>query len=205
MKGNRMLAGIVLAAGESSRMGRPKQLLDWHGQPLIAAQAQALLDGGCETVVVVLGAHADAVRPAIPGRVGIHVATNRDWSSGRASSIRVGATATPDHADALVIASVDQPTSAAVVRRLAAALHADAPANIVVPRFEGRNGHPPIFRRELLPELRGVSEEQEGLREVRRRHVDCTSFIELSDPIVTLNLNTPELYQAALTMTRLGE
>ena len=82
-----MIAAILLAAGESTRMGRPKQLLDWQDQPLVAAQTQTLLAAGCRPVVVVLGAHASRVRPALPARADVQVTTNRNWRSGRASSI----------------------------------------------------------------------------------------------------------------------
>ena len=195
-----MPAAILLAAGESARMGEPKQLLDWGGRPLVTAQIDALLEADCRPVVVVLGAHAGRVRTAIPSRADVTVTTNRQWQSGRASSIRAGARAVPPAAGSVAVVSVDQPTSARVIARLATELEASEYALIAVPRHDGRNGHPPMFRAELLSQLQNVTEEQEGLRQVRRRHADRTIFLEMNDPLVTLNLNTPEAYRRAVEL-----
>jgi molybdenum cofactor cytidylyltransferase len=195
-----MTAAILLAAGESTRMGQPKQLLDWHGRPLVVAQVEQLLDAGCQPVVVVLGAHASRIRPLLPSRSDVQITTNRNWREGRASSIRAGARAVPPTVDAVLVVSVDQPTHASVIRRLHSDLEAAPHALIAVPRHDGRNGHPPLFRSDLLPELQGATERQEGLRQVRRRHADHTIFVELDDPIVALNLNTPDAYQRALKL-----
>lgn len=192
-----MIAAVLLAAGESSRMGQPKQLLDWRGRPLVVAQIETLLAAGCRPVVVVLGAHARQIRPLIPSRYDVQLTTNHRWRAGRASSIRTGARGVPPTADAVVVASVDQPTSPEVIAQLAAGLVASSDARIAVPRYAGTNGHPPIFRAELLPELQQVTERQEGLRQVRRRHAERTIFLEMDDPIVTLNLNTPDAYRLA--------
>ena len=195
-----MNAAILLAAGESTRMGRPKQLLDWHGRPLVVAQIETLLDAGCRPVVVVLGAHANSIRPILPSRSTVQVTTNRYWREGRASSIRTGARSVPPVAEAVIVTSVDQPTEPSVVERLHHALDSDHDALIAVPRHDGRNGHPPMFRSELLPELSAVSERQQGLRQIRRRYAGRTIFVEMDNPIVTLNLNTPEEYQRALEL-----
>ncbi len=192
-----MIAAILLAAGESTRMGRPKQLLDWHGQPLVVAQAETLLAAGCRPVVVVLGAHARLIRPLLPALADVQVTTNHRWREGRASSIRAGARAIPPTVDAVAVVSVDQPTTVAVIQMLEAALAGDPEALIAVPRHDGRNGHPPLIRTELLHELQHVTERQEGLRQLRRRHTDHTIFVEMHDPLVTLNLNTPDAYARA--------
>ena len=195
-----MIAAILLAAGESTRMGQPKQLLDWQGQPLVAAQTETLLAAGCRPVVVVLGAHADRLRPLLPARSDVQLVTNRNWREGRASSIRAGARAIPSTVDAVTIVSVDQPTNPAILQCLETSLSGDAGARIAVPRYQGRNGHPPIFRAELFAELRHVTERQKGLRQLRRRYADHTIFVEMDHPIVTLNLNTPDAYHRALDL-----
>lgn len=195
-----MPAAILLAAGESSRMGQPKALLDWSGRPLVTAQVEAMLEAGCRPVVVVLGAHAGRIREQIPSRADVQVTNNHVWRQGRASSIRAGARAVPANVDSIAVVSVDQPTGAGVLRRLADELEASGDALIAVPRHQGRNGHPPILRASLLGELQQVTERQEGLRQLRRRHADRTIFLEMDEPIVTLNLNTPEAYQRALDL-----
>lgn len=195
-----MIAAILLAAGESARMGRPKQLLDWGGTTLVTAQVETLLATGCRPVVVVLGAHEQRVRRVIPARADVQITTNRQWSTGRASSIRSGARAVPSAVDAVVVTSVDQPTTPEVIAPLVDALRSAPTARIVVPRHDGRNGHPPLFDSSLLPELRCVTERHEGLRQVRRRHSEHTTFVDLDNPFVVLNLNTPEAYRSALAL-----
>ncbi len=188
-------AAILLAAGASSRMGQPKALLEWRGQPLVAAQVAALRAAGCDPLIVVLGSQAHQIRAVLP-----HAAqpvTNHAWRQGRAGSIRAGARAIPAHIDRIVIASVDQPCSAASIRRSIDALSAERDARIAVPRHAGRNGHPPIFDAALLPTLRRVTERNEGLRELRRIWADATIFVDVDDPAVLLNLNTQPDYEAA--------
>ena len=192
-----MIAAVLLAAGESSRMGEPKQLLDWGGRPLVRAQVETLLNAGCRPVIAVVGAHAGAVRADIPAGPSVQIATNHTWREGRASSIRAGARAVPDAVDAVVIVSVDQPTSAAIVGRLASVLEASDDALIAVPRFNAGNGHPPIFDARLLPMLRSATERTEGLRALRRRYAEQTIFVDVDDPLVRVNLNTPEAYREA--------
>ena len=197
---NHMPAAILLAAGESARMGELKQLLDWGGRPLVTAQIEALLGADCRPIVVVLGAYANRVRAAIPSGANILLTTNHQWQQGRASSIRAGSRAVPVKAGPVAVVSVDQPASAKVVARLATELDNSDDSLIAVPRHEGRNGHPPIFASQLLPELQNVTERQEGLRQVRRRHADRTIFLEMNDPLVTLNLNTPDAYRRAIEL-----
>ena len=193
-------AAILLAAGASSRMGQPKPLLDWRGQPLVAAQLAALAAAGCDPVIVVLGAHAHAIRRALPPAARSTV--NHAWRQGRAGSIRAAARLVPAHIDQIAIASVDQPCSTSAVRCAINALAADPHANIAVPRHAGRNGHPPVFDAALLPELQRVAERSEGLREIRRRWRDATIFVDIDDPTVLLNLNTPDDYRRALDQVR---
>ena len=198
-----MNAAILLAAGASTRMGRPKQLLDWGGRPLLAAQVEALLAADCAPVIVVLGAHEPRVRAAVPDHPAVRWISNRAWREGRAGSIRAGARAIPPTADGVFVASVDSPCSVSAIRICADAFARNSQACITVPRHEGRNGHPPLFRIDLLPELRSVTERGQGIRELRRRHSDCTIFVDSGDPLCLLNLNTPESYQRALKLSTL--
>ena len=89
------VAAIVLAAGESRRMGRAKARLDWGGTPLLQHQIDELDGAGCDPVVVVLGHEADSIAAAIRCAGGCRVVRNREYASGRASSLRAGAAALP--------------------------------------------------------------------------------------------------------------
>jgi CTP:molybdopterin cytidylyltransferase MocA len=195
------VAAIVLAAGESRRMGRAKALLDWGGKPLLQHQIDELTSAGCAPIVVVLGHEADRIAAAVRCDGGCRVVRNRDYASGRASSLRAGAEALPDNAAAVVVASVDTPVRGATVRALIEVWKGrPGPDAIIVPRHAGRNGHPSLFDGALLTELRAVREESQGLRAVRRAHADATTFLDIDDPLVTLNLNTPEAYDSVTTL-----
>ena len=192
------VAAIVLAAGESRRMGRAKALLDWDGKPLLQHQIDELSAAGCEPIVVVLGHEKERIAAGIRCAGGCRVVHNREYASGRASSLRAGADALPDDAAAVVVASVDTPLRSATVGALIEAWRGRAdPGAIIVPRHAGRNGHPSLFGGSLLPELRAVREESQGLRAVRRAHTAATAFLDVDDALVTLNLNTPEAYESA--------
>ncbi len=82
-------AAIVLAAGDSSRYGKTKQLLDWHGEPFVRAVAKTALEAGCSPVVVVTGSDAEQVESAVKD-LPVTVVHNPDWKEGQASSIRAG-------------------------------------------------------------------------------------------------------------------
>ncbi len=190
------VAALILAAGASSRMGEPKALLDWGGKPLLQHQIHELTAAGCEPVHVVLGHEAQRIKESVCCPEPCRLLLNAQYMAGRASSVRAGAATLPDDAAAVVIASVDTPCRATTVRTLIQAWRA-GDAAIVVPRREGRNGHPAVFDGALLPELRAVEERHEGLRAVRRAHVQATQFLGMDDPLVGLDLNTPEDYEAA--------
>ncbi|MDE3076544.1 MAG: nucleotidyltransferase family protein [Chloroflexota bacterium] len=192
-----MIAGLLLAAGESSRMGRLKALLPWRGKTLLETQVEALLAAGAGPIVVVLGHRADELRSVVPARADVRVTLNERYQQGRATSVVAGAHAAPPEAAAIVVASVDQPLDEDVLRRMIAA-HDRTGAAVVIPSFEGRQGHPPLFDGRLLPELLQVTEAQGGLREIVTRHADEIEYLPVSTAIVRVNLNSPEDYAAAL-------
>lgn len=190
-----MTAAILLAAGESTRMGRPKPLLPWGGVTLIEYQVRELLAAGVDDLVVVLGHAAEEVRPRVPQ--GTRVAVNEAYREGRASSLRAGAAALAEGADPIVVLSVDQPRPRAVIETLLAA-HREQAAAITVPVAQRRRGHPVVLAGSLLPELREASEESQGLRGVIAAHEEELREAELDSPAVLLDINTPEQYEEAL-------
>jgi molybdenum cofactor cytidylyltransferase len=177
-------------------MGSPKPLLPWHGEPLVAYQVRQLREAGAVEVVVVVGHEAAAVG-SIAAAAGARVVENAEYRSGRASSVRAGALALPDDTLAVVTLNVDQPRPAALIRRVIAA-HRASRSLITTPEEGSRRGHPVIFAGSLLPELRAVSEQGEGLRAVVRGHADRRYLAPIDDPIIHLEFNTPEEYAAAL-------
>ena len=100
---------------------------------------------------------------------------------------------------AVVVASVDAPMSRETIEQLIEAWRASGAA-IVVPRFEGKNGHPALFDGGLLAELQVVQDSAQGLKAVREAHREGTQFVDVDDALVGLNLNTPEDYAAAKSL-----
>ncbi|SMB99686.1 molybdenum cofactor cytidylyltransferase [Thermanaeromonas toyohensis ToBE] len=183
-------AAVLLAAGESRRMGRPKALLPWGHSTLLEYNLQELV-AAANQVVVVLGAHADRLRSLV--RPPVQAVFNPDWPSGRVSSVLAGLRAL-GAPSSILIAGVDSPLAPGLAIRLFEA-HAASGCPITVPTHGGRFGHPPVFDGSLLPELLGITEEGEGLREVLRRYPVYT--LEVPYPSVLWNFNRPEDYEAA--------
>ena len=198
-------AGVLLAAGESSRMGRPKQTLDWLGEPLVVYQMRQLLEAGVGQAVVVLGHKAATVRPLVEAVEDprVTVVVNPDYLEGKTTSIKLGLRSVGPGAGAILLLAADQPRPAALLRRLAEA-HRERGALISIPAHRGKHGHPPLFDASLLPELLRITEEGRGVREVIQRHSGAIKEVAVEDPLVLTNLNTREDYERALALATSG-
>jgi molybdenum cofactor cytidylyltransferase len=190
------VSAIILAAGESTRMGAKKALLEWEGVPLIAYHLQQLgqIDAVRENIVVV-GHEPERVRAIASSHPRTIVIDNPDYRRSKASSVLAGLRAMSGDVDAILVAAVDQPRSARVLRRIIDA-HAASGASITVPAHSGRRGHPTIFDRTLLPELLAISDETEGLRAVVRSRAAEIHEVEC-DASVLVDLNEPADIQRA--------
>ena len=191
------VSAILTAAGESTRMGRPKPLLPWRGVSLVEHQVACLLESGCDEVVVVLGHASDEVAPLVRGE-GVRAVINPDYRKGKTTSIKTGLAHADPSATAIVLLAVDQPRTADIVREVVQA-HVTGGALITSPRYEGHGGHPLVFAAELRPELERISEERQGIREVFQAHRGDVHKLPLDDPMIRLDLNTPQAYESAYT------
>ncbi len=192
------VAAVLLAAGESTRMQEMKALLPWtSGRSLLAHQARALTEAGYDPLVVVLGHLAERLREELRGAPHARVVENPRYREGRTTSIVAGLRALPPDVGGVLIVSVDQPRSDALLASLRGAWLAKRPS-IATPSLDGRAGHPPLFAVRLLPELLAVTEEREGLREVVARHREDRLLVPTDDPLTLTNLNTRDDYEAAL-------
>ncbi len=178
-------------------MGRPKALLPWQGKTLLEFQVEQLLAGGVERVILVLGHEAERIRSVASSLPHTRIVINQHYATGKTSSIRAGMDAVPAGADAVLVVSVDQPRPAALIREICTA-HETRDLLITVPAYGGRHGHPTIFARPLFPEMRAITEEEQGLRAVRRRHRAETRVLETPTSTPLVDINTPDDYQAAL-------
>lgn len=205
------VAAVIAAAGASSRMGRPKALLDWGGVPLLQAQCEALRGFGQVIMVVrearghraCWGAESLDIPPWVTAVVNPHP------EEGRSRSFRCGFEAISGEVDAILCCGVDQPlampgTAAespvpALLSAFDPAIHAYVrPIHYPDPSHPAHGGHPTVFAARLLPELLAIREEGEGLREVIAAHHAERLLVEVASPLPALDLNTPEDYAGAL-------
>lgn len=195
-----MISAIVLAAGTSSRMGSPKALLDWAGEPLVCYQVRQLREAGCDEVIVVLGHKADDIARCMRA-LNCRIMLNPRFQHGRAGSLRIGAKAANRDAEAIVVTDVDQPRPAAFIRAL---LDGRRPGDLITrPVHHGRHGHPVIVDGSLREEMMAATDEAEGLHGVLRAHADRTGDVDAGD-LLDLTFNTPEEYEAARRRAGLG-
>jgi molybdenum cofactor cytidylyltransferase len=197
-----MLSPIVLAAGESRRMGSPKALLpDPDGRAFIARIVRTLLTAGLTDVLVVTGSQHDAIDAALSAddlRDCVRLVRNADPLRGQLSSIWTALDACPPHTDGLLMTLVDVPmiTSATVRAVVNAWRHTRAP--VVRPIVDGRRGHPVIFDRRLFDELRAAPLDA-GARVVVRAHWDESVDVPVDDRGSLLDVDTPADYERLRT------
>lgn len=186
------VAAIILAAGASSRMGRPKQLLDWRGLPLIRAVAEQALAAQTDQVLVVVGAAGDAVAQALEG-LSLRIVANPRAAEGQSTSLRAGVAALGPEVGAALILLGDQPFVAApLLDRIIAAWRATG-ATIVAPVYQGQRGNPVLFARAVFPELLAVAGDQ-GARGVVAADPTRVHALPFDDLRPLADIDTPEDY-----------
>jgi len=189
VSGGRSLAGLILAAGESRRMGRPKALLPYRGSTFLDTLV-ALFAAHCSPVVVVLGAAADEIRTALEGNLAT-VVLNPHYLRGQTTSMQCGLRAVPPDAEGVVFTLVDHP---AVTPATLDALLAPPRPLLRVPRYQGRRGHPVWFSAELIPEFLALPETG-AARDVVHGHAGQTEFLDLADPGIVADIDDPAAYR----------
>jgi molybdenum cofactor cytidylyltransferase len=185
------VAGIVLAAGGSVRVGTPKQLLDWDGEPFVAHIARTALDAGLSPVIIVTGAFEQDVVEALNGLV-VRIANNVDWQTGQASSVRVGVQALPAESGAALFLLVDQPQIPATLINALVAEHACTLAPIIAPLVDGQRGNPVCFDRLTFPDLMGLQGDTGGRALFSRYPV---TWLPWHDARILLDVDTREDYE----------
>jgi len=189
--------GILLAAGESSRMGRPKALLPWRGTTLLEYQMNSLLQGGCDKVIVVTGKYDAEMAPLLKDRPGVIRVYNPKFLEGKTTSIKAGVWELPDGIHSIVLLAVDQPRPAWVIEKVLR-VHTDFGADITSPGYDGHGGHPLIFDAQLRQDLAKITEEEEGVRALFKKPDIDHHRVKFDSAVVRLDINTPEAYENAL-------
>ena len=186
-----VVSAILLAAGESTRMGRQKALLPWGDcATLLEYHLRELASLPEIAEVIVVTGHEPARITEIAALHAIaRMAHNPAYKTGKVSSIVTGVRAASADATALMLLAVDQPRSAAVLRPI---IDASAGALITLSVYDGRRGHPVVFDASLRDELLAVEEATQGIRAVLQRHAADVREVEAATDEVLLDLNRPE-------------
>jgi molybdenum cofactor cytidylyltransferase len=186
------IAGIILAAGGSSRFGEAKQLLDWHGQPFVRAVARTALEAGLSPVIVVTGANAERVESVIQG-LDVRAIYNDDWQSGQGSSIRAGVQHIAGSAvGGAIFLLTDQPQVTASIIQALTEKHAEGLHPIVAPLVIDQRANPVLFDRTTFKDLMTI-EGDVGGRAVFHKH--RVEYLPWHDDRLLLDVDTPEMYQ----------
>jgi molybdenum cofactor cytidylyltransferase len=191
-----MVGAIVLAAGESTRMGTQKLLLPFGGVTVIEHIVNRLLATALEGVLVVTGKDREGVSQALHSRP-VLIAHNADYRDGMLSSVRAGLRATPENWSAILVALGDHPSVDPHLVDDLIQEFSKREKGIIVPAHKGRRGHPLLFasqyRDEILENYDSV-----GLRGLFQAHADDIAVLETGSPLVLSDMDYPEDYQREL-------
>lgn len=188
------IAGLLLAAGEGRRLGRPKALVEFDGRPLVERGIALLVEGGCSPVQVVLGAAYDDV-VKLADLTGARVLHNADWPSGMGSSLRAGLTSLsavtePETIDAVVVALVDQPlVTPAAVDRLRAAHESGAVAAVAT--YAGQPRNPVLLARSTWAAVAELASGDTGARAYLRSNPELVTPVPCDDVGAPDDIDTP--------------
>ncbi len=193
-----MIVAVILAAGESSRMGRPKALLPIHGVSFIEKIVGVLRAANIARIIVVLGHEAEAMRRQI-GDLPVAILVNEDYKKGQLSSLiaairNLEASEQARGIDGILVHLVDHPYISTGLIHVMVDKFYTTKKSIVIPRYRGRRGHPVIFSRTLFSELLAAPLDQ-GAKAVVHAHRDDTLEFDTEEEGVTIDIDTPEAYR----------
>lgn len=196
MKGVRKVAGIILAAGEGSRMGRTKQLLPFRGKTILECVVDNALGAKLDQVVVVLGHQAELLKPLLEGK-GVDAVINPRYREGQSTSLKAGLDALPNDTDAVLFLLGDQPLiTPALIDQIIAAYHTSG-SPIVMPVNEGKRGNPVLFSRETFAGIQALSDDC-GARPLFQEYASRLLALPIADPAIHFDVDTEEDYRRLL-------
>lgn len=191
-----MISGIILAAGGSARLGRPKQLLPLAGEPLLSHALRHAAASTLDEVVLVLGHRAPEIAAAV-GRWGQRVVVNDGYAAGQSGSLRAGLAAIDPASEAVLFLLGDQPeVGPATIDAVLAAFRSSG-APIVIPTYGGEPGNPILFRRNLFPDLARLTGD-EGARGIVRDRRGEAHLVPVAARTPPRDIDTEDDYAALL-------
>jgi molybdenum cofactor cytidylyltransferase len=194
--------GLILAAGESRRMGSPKALLEFQGETFLD-RLIGLFSARCSPVIAVVGAQRETVRAGLRRSAEALLVENPDFRLGQLTSMQCGLRAVPPDAEGVLFTLVDHPAvaRATIAALLETPLDSSAPAPLRIPRFAGRRGHPIWISRSLIPEFLALPAGSSA-REVVTRHASEIAYLDVDDPGILADVDDPQAYQRLITEPR---
>lgn len=181
--------GVILAAGLSSRMGRPKALLPYRRTTFLGSLIEAFT-ASLDRTIVVLGCSAEAIAPTIPIGPRIESAYNAEYELGMLSSLQTALALIP-RGSPVAFTLVDHPGLRPETLGTLCDVFEESHAAVVIPRFQGERGHPVIVAANVVDELRALPPDASP-KQVIRAHRPDTAFLDVDDPAVTLDIDRPE-------------
>jgi molybdenum cofactor cytidylyltransferase len=190
-----MISAILLAAGESKRMGRPKQLLEWQGKTLLRHVLENLINSTVDEIILVLGHEAEAIQKSLTA-FQIKIVINLDYQQGMASSLRQGLLAMDPGSEAFLVLLADQPgIGPEIINQIIREFQrADPRRGIARPVYRGLQGHPVLIGIRYLHEALQLQGDV-GARQILMNHPEDILEIEVDQEGILKDIDTPEEYQ----------
>ncbi|MFZ2147357.1 MAG: nucleotidyltransferase family protein [Sedimentisphaerales bacterium] len=188
-----MINAIVLAAGESRRMGKPKPLLRFKDKTFLDQIISAMRDSDADRITIVLGADAEMIKNSVD-LSGTNIVINKDYKKGQLSSLTAAIKDTPQETDAILVCLVDNPFITKEVINKIIAKFKETNNPIIVPVFNGQRGHPTLFSKSLFSELVNAPKEQ-GARYILYSNAEKVLELETSESTILVGIDTPEDYR----------
>jgi len=187
------ICAIILAAGESTRMGANKLLLPWNGRPMIRAIIENVMQAEFDQILVVLGAFRDEILPIIQELPVIHC-YNSSYKQGMLSSVQCGFRNLPESADAAMIFLGDQPMISVAVIRILIKEYRKLKTGMLVPLYKGKRGHPVMIDKKYKNAIEKLDPAQ-GLRALFYRKNEDIQEVEVNEPSILKDIDTLKDYE----------
>ena len=190
------IRAIILAAGESKRMGTPKMLLPYKGKSVIEQVVTRVFSVLPGNITVVLGANSQAIRQVL-GNYPVDFCINEKYTEGMFSSVLCGLEQVPSEAEAVMLFLGDQPEVEVSVIQTVIDAWVQGSHGIVVPSAGGKSGHPLLFSSKYIPAI-STFDPSTGMKALRRRFQDDVAEVMVENKSILTDLDTPEDYEIAI-------
>ena len=186
------IAGIILAAGKSTRFGAPKVLQSFLGTSFVTCIANALRYSGIENIRLVLGHKFEEISPQIPNRDSFKIVKNRDYELGQFSSLQAGIRDLSTNVAGIVMCLVDHPHLSPETYQTVTNAARQNPDSIVIPTYQNRGGHPVYIPGSLFPQITDANPAKTTLRDIFGQHRDQINRVPVNEPGIRWDIDTPE-------------